>query len=98
MVNMSGCESTAAYRSRRKAILRRLGRVNAAVTQWRKIAMNEQLPDEFRRRLPRPALLPEAYEELRHMLMEELAGLEAATPPKPPDEGPTAHSRAQHGE
>jgi hypothetical protein len=62
----------------RKALRRSLDRVSKAIAQWRRIALNGLLPVEERRRLRHPPLRPDACEDLRRMLLEELARLDAA--------------------
>jgi hypothetical protein len=58
-----------------EALLRRIERVHATITQWHEIEANDALPKDLRRELRRPELSLEACEALHQMLVEELAAL-----------------------
>lgn len=86
MPDRAAATKAGSARARRAAILRSLERIDRMVAQWRRIAENEELAIEEQRPLRRPALRLETCEELRQMLLEELAQLDGVPPPRPPRE------------
>ena len=75
-------DAALAYLRRRRGLLARLARVNAAITRWDEREANVYLPADLRGNVPLPALGRETLAGLHRTLAEELRRLE---------EGPQEH-------
>jgi hypothetical protein len=65
---MTAADAAEAMRRRRQSIMRRLARVNAAITQWQEVDADHALPEDFQRHVTRPDVSREDGEDVRQML------------------------------